>query len=87
MKTILGAGAVAIGLALCPGPATAQVVELQGWQWCAVDSESGDAGCAYSSLQQCLLAFNQTAGICYQNPDYRPTVAARPTRKARSRRT
>lgn len=82
MKTFYAAGAAALALALYACPASAQQVPMQ--QWCAVDSENGDDSCAYSSLQQCLQAFNQTSGICYENLSYRPTTIARP-KKARSR--
>jgi hypothetical protein len=82
MKMLYAAGAAAIALALHSVPAAAQQVPMQ--QWCAVDSEGGDLdSCAYSSLQQCLLAFGQS-GICYANPYAQPLKIARP-KKARTR--
>jgi hypothetical protein len=86
MRTILAATAATLALALLAGPASAQ--QIPQHQWCAVDSENGDVGsCAYSSMQQCLLAFNQTSGICYENPDYKPALAAQPAKKPRVRRS
>jgi hypothetical protein len=85
MNTLYAAGAAAILSALYAAPAAAQQPPA-AQQWCAIDSEAGDnASCIYSSLPQCLQAFNPS-GICYQDSSYQavPTTIARP-RKARAR--
>lgn len=90
MKTLFAAGAAAVTLALLACPASAQQTVVPMQQWCAVDSDNGDIdSCTYATLQQCLLSFNQTSGICYENLTYQqqqPITIARP-RKVRSRQS
>ena len=88
MRTLIAAGAAAVALAFLACPASAQQIAIPMQQWCAVDSDNGDIdSCIYVSLQQCLLSFNQTSGICYENTVYTlqtPITVARP-RKVRAR--
>jgi hypothetical protein len=79
---LIALGMVALSYAGCEGQfgrmanINATPTKSAGRSWCAIDSHAGTRDCVYNSRDECMASgMWLSAGSCYENPFYRPTVA------------